>query len=896
MPNPDRERSAGGVQPERWGELERLVDGALDRPPAERAAYLITAAGKDRELHEAAVRLLEACLRGAGAEGLFATPAAAFAAPLLAELQDGAGPADAVRRAALAGTLSKALTGRYEVVGELGRGGMATVFRARDVRHDRAVAVKVVEPHAGPGSARFLREIRTAARLTHPHVLGVHDSGEADGLLYYVMPCVEGETLRERLAREGALPVAAAVRLLRELADALAYAHARGVVHCDLKPENVLLSEGHAVVADFGIAKAVAAVAADETAPAGSGSGVLGTPGYMAPEQASGGTADHRSDLYALGVIGYEVLTGTHPFPGRSPGELLLAHRTEVPVPLGTRRADAPPALADVVMRLLAKDPAQRPPSARSVLLALERATVTTPRSTRRALLVAVLATVVLLAIAWAGWRTVPPAGDAAPDLRSLAVLPFANAGGAPGDEYFSDGITDELAHALGAMPGVQLAGRASSYAFKGRAATAQEVRRILHVGAFVSGTVRRSGERLRVSAELVSTADGRVLWDSVFESGTGDLFEVQDELVRAIRASLAPALDARGASAVATAAGRGTTDQEAYDLYLQGRYHFLERGTENVVRAISFFRRAIEQDSSFARAHAGLAFAYGVLPSYIPSARDSIPDLVAASAGQAFALDSTLADARLAMGLALDFRLHLTEARHHYEAALAREPSNAFGHHLLGFLLAGAGRTDEAITELRRATQLDPLAKSAGTALAGALAFARRFPESIAESRRVLALDSTFPLANGSLGMAQAFAGQPDSAALTLERGRYHPEAIMGRSILLYALAVAGRWPDATRLRAEIREMRDDPSLGTAAAFAELVFGNREPLVRLLGTEAGQRGWYDTHVGFGCNPLLDPLWPDVRFRAAMAALDIPPCTLAGSWPFTAPSPGEYLP
>jgi serine/threonine-protein kinase len=268
--------------------------------------------------------------------------------------------------------LADALKGRYVVERELGRGGMATVYLARDVRHDRAVAVKVLEqtvPHMG--GERFLHEIRTAARLTHPHVLGVHDSGEADGLLYYVMPYVDGETLRARLAREGALPLADVMRLVRELADALAYAHGRGVMHRDLKPENVLLSGGHAVVADFGIAKAIAAAAGGDLPAGGAGdlapaarltaTGMaLGTPAYMAPEQAVGDAAtDHRADLYALGVVAYEALAGVHPFGARSPQALVAAHLTEPPAPLDARRADAPPPLAALVMRLLAKD---RPP------------------------------------------------------------------------------------------------------------------------------------------------------------------------------------------------------------------------------------------------------------------------------------------------------------------------------------------------------------------------------------------------------------------------------------------------------------------------------------------------------------------------------------------------------
>ena len=254
---------------------------------------------------------------------------------------------------------------------------MATVFLAQDIRHSRPVAVKMVarELVAPMGAESFLLEIRTAARLTHPHVLGVHDSGEAGGLLYYVMPYIQGETLRARLVREGALPLPDAMRLMRELAGALAYAHTHGVVHRDLKPENVLLSDGHAVVADFGIAKALAAATqADTEQSAGlTSAGVaLGTPGYMAPEQGLGDDIDHRADLYALGVVAYEMLAGAHPFGARSARALVKAHREEAPTPLGERRPDAPPEVIALVMQLLAKAPDARPESAEAVLRLLD--------------------------------------------------------------------------------------------------------------------------------------------------------------------------------------------------------------------------------------------------------------------------------------------------------------------------------------------------------------------------------------------------------------------------------------------------------------------------------------------------------------------------------------------
>jgi TolB-like protein/Flp pilus assembly protein TadD len=915
------------LTPERWRVVTEVLGAALERTPAERPAVVAAACGADAALRSEVEALLAVAER---AESSLGVPTAWRAEAVRA---DGSLPTPAAavaRNAPEPARLAAALEGRYVVERELGRGGMATVYLARDLRHDRVVAVKVLErnvPHGG--AERFLHEIRTAARLTHPHVLGVHDSGEVDGLLYYVMPYVEGETLRARLAREGALPLADVVRLVRELADALSYAHGRGVMHRDLKPENVLISGGHAVVADFGIAKALAAATQDGTTPGAgltSAGMALGTPAYMAPEQAVGDAGtDHRADLYALGVIAYEALAGGHPFGARTPQSLVAAHLTEPPAPVDARRTDAPPALAALVMRLLAKDPSARPQTAAAVLRALDdawsppsvpasiapgafAAPPTGTSSGRRWMALAVVATL-LVALGIGGyalWRRITAdqrqmvgtrggtgteAGGTV--IRTVAVLPFENTGGAAADDYFSHGMTDELSHALARLPGLRLAGRTSSYTFKGKAAAAQEIGRVLGVGAYVSGTVRRGGDRLRVTTQLVGTADGRVLWDSVFESGSGDVFAVQDALTRAIVAALAPALGdraARGSEDPAADVARGTTDQVAYDLYQKGRYNFLLRNPTRLARAVAYYRQAVTRDPTFARAYAGLSLAYGVWPVYFPGSADSVRALAKASAERAVALDSTLADARFALARALEEQLRFREGLAHYRAGLAFDPSSVTGHHWFGSALLNLGEIDEALVELRLATQLDPLAHSAAGSVALALLAARRFPEAAAAARHSLSIDSTFWGSKHVLGIAQAFGGQPDSAMQTLERGvREHPHHPRLASGLVFAYAAAGRWTDAARVREQLHRAGGDVSPGgVEAAFADLVFGDREPLVRLLTSEAGQvhrlaSGWL-----FGCNPLVDPLWADARFRAAMRALTVETCTRARPWPIPA--------
>lgn len=920
--------------PQRWTEVRARAEAAMARPSDGRAAFLDRACGDDADLRADVEAQVHAC-EGAAQSVFLATPAAAFAAPLFAGLTatDGiedSGPtagAGAESGPRVEAALRSALAGRYDVERELARGGMATVYLARDRRHGRPVALKVFDPALGAAMSaeRFLHEIRVTAGLTHPHILPLHDSGEAAGFLYYVMPYVDGETLRDRLAYGPALAPDAVLRLVREVASALAYAHRHGVVHRDIKPANILLEDGHAVVADFGIARAVrraqepqasntAVRYAGGYAEDGGGAGTLtdagtspGTPAYMAPEQAVGGAAsDHRADLYALGVVAYEALAGAHPFGAREPQALAAAHRTEAPAPLAGRRPGVPPALAELVMRALEKDPAARPQSAAEIVAALDvvrpNALIVDTEIPRRrptwksaglvGAVVALLAAGGALAFGARSGRhealaTRAGASDTRgpPAIRTVAVLPFVNIGGTATDDYFSDGLTDELAHALARLPGLRLAGRTSSYTFKGKAVAAQEIGRALDVGALVGGTVQRAGDRLRVTTQLVSTIDGKVLWDSVYESRSSDVFSVQDEFTRAIVAALAPSLGERVGTSAATA-GRGTTDQEAYDLYLKGRYHWLQRSTANVTRSIAYFRQSVARDPAFARAHAGLAMAYSVLPDFLPGSADSTTALTEESASRAVTLDSTLADAQLALGVALELQLRFRDALAHYRTAITLDPSSVTAHHWLGMSLLNLGRTDEALVELRRATQLDPLATSPASAFSTGLLYARRFPEAQAAARRALALDSTFWFGNYTLGLAQAFNGQPDSAVHTLERGtRLTPGGPGHYSALLFAYAAAGRWSDAERIRTQLRRPGGDPSGGHEAAVAELVFGNHEPLVRLLTTETGQRRYFAVGLNFGCDPLLDPLWADARFRVAMHALAVQACPLARPWP-----------
>ncbi|HET7458481.1 MAG TPA: protein kinase [Gemmatimonadaceae bacterium] len=706
--------------------------------------------------------------------------------------------------ATLRDQLQATLGDAYTIERELGGGGMSRVFVAQDTALHRPVVVKVLPPDlaAGVNVERFAREVRLAARLQHPHIVTVHAAGVTGGLPYYTMPYVEGETLRERLARGGALPVPEAVRILREVADALACAHRHGVVHRDVKPANILLSAGHALVADFGVAKAlgVSSKSGNHTTPADSAITVpgfaLGTPAYMAPEQALGDpAADQRVDIYAFGVVAYEALTGRVPFSAATLQALLAAQVNDAPPPLRTLRPETPPALAALVMRCLAKEPRDRPHDAADVVAALDAiaagsAASAVPERERRgrpsrgavvsALALAVLAvgaggvylararrdpTAAVSSDERALARTALPA----PTVASIAVLPLANVGGDTAEEYFADGMTDELASELGKVDGLRVAARSSAFAFKGRPVDPHDVGAKLGVAAVLEGSVRRVGRKVRVNAQLTSTRDGLTLWSDHYEREVEDVFAVQDDITRAIVAALRLRLAGAAGAPVAT---RGTTSVEAHDLYLKGLYFYDKFSERDLRRSLDYFDRAIARDSAYAAAWAQSAMAWGDLADDWVAPREAYPKARAAAL-RAIALDSTIAEAHAAYGIELLwFERDLPAAGREMRRALALNPSSAPSYFAYSAYLAVAGERDSSVAATRHAQLLDPLAPMLPARNAFELASLGRADEAIAEGRKALELDAHFALAHVALGDAYFAQGNYADALAEYRRG----------------------------------------------------------------------------------------------------------------------------
>jgi len=779
--------------------------------------------------------------------------------------------------------LQDALGAGYTIERELGGGGMSRVFVATETRLGRRVVVKVLrtEIAAGPSSDRFEREMALCARCSHPHIVPVLSAGEVEGLPWFSMPLVEGESLRDRLARDGPLPVGETVRLLAEIADALAYAHRMGVIHRDIKPENILLQDGHAVVADFGVAKALHAATLSESDLQVTGVGVvIGTPAYMSPEQAMGDLVDHRADLYALGVVAYELLTGKHPFGGITPVEMVSAQLTRTPPPVGVGRPDCPPALAALIQRLLAKDPAARPATAEEVraqLLAIASGTfegAISPRRPRRAAItggVVAAAALVALYLALGRGRLSPGGGIGPRDagIKSLAVLPCQNIGGDSGSTYFSEGIAEELISALGRLPGLRVASRTSAFAARARSSDLREIGRRLEVGAILECTVQLSGQRIKATARLVDVAREVQLWDGEYRSEVGDVFAVQDTIARAIASALKVTL--AGGTGMALVV-RGTTDTAAHDLYLRGRYFLAFRTPAALSKARQAFEAALERDSTFTLAWAGLADAYnlGVPFGSVP------PDVAvpkARSAGmRALALDSTLAEVHTSLGfIAMFVDRNWAEAARRFDRAVELNPSYVQGRLFRAWLYILTKRPAEALAEIERARALDPLSLIIRTRIGTMLHFTGRDREAIGAYQRALEIDSTFAHARAGLALSYAMTGRY-AEALALRPGF---EPMLGNyeaGLWGVVLALAGRSIEARRTLGELEAYRKQRYV-SADAFAVIHAALVEPDAAFAEFDRAlaEHAWSPTIAMI--EPAYRPLHGDPRWAALMRRL-----------------------
>ncbi|HEX6408249.1 MAG TPA: protein kinase [Gemmatimonadales bacterium] len=732
--------------------------------------------------------------------------------------------------------LRAAVAERYRIEEEIGRGGMASVYLAEDLRHGRKVAIKVLLPAHGHAyePQRFLREIRIAARLSHPQILPVYDSGECGGLLYFVMPYAGCESLRDRLQREGQLPIDAALRITRAVGAALGYAHRHHVIHRDIKPENILLQEGEPVVADFGVATAMSAAGGDNVYITDRGFAV-GTPAYMSPEQASAERdLDGRSDLYSLACVLYEMLAGQPPFAGSGARATMARHAIEPPVPIRSLRPTVPLGVELALQRAMAKSPSERFATMAEFCDAL-------------------------LAPA----PTVTPMIGA--DQRSIAVLPFVNSSADPENEYFSDGMTDELITALSKVEGLQVASRTTVFAVKSMREDVRTLGNRLNVATVLDGTVRKAGNRIRITVQLSRVSDGRLLWSERYDREMSDVFAIQDEIAGTIVRTLRTTLlgDLGDPTPV-----RYTANVKAYSLYLKGRFCWNRRTQEGIREGIQYFEQAIAEDPEYALAYSGLADSYALDLDYKGAPVFEGMERAKAEARKAIALDESLAEAHTSLGwVTFIYDWDWAGAERQFRRAVELNPRYSTARQWYSWFLAAMGRFEESLEHARVATELDPASVSIRRSMGWLNYYARQHDAALDNLRRALAMDPTAEETHRLLGLVYLQQGLLDEATAALKEAiAISPNDALALAGLGHVAVCRGRVDEALTILAEL-DARGRSRYVSPVAQTQLyvTLGQRDRAFEWLDKAfQDRRGWL---AYLKIEPMLDSIRDDPRFH-----------------------------
>jgi eukaryotic-like serine/threonine-protein kinase len=756
---------------------------------------------------------------------------------------------------------------------------MATVYLAHDLKHNRLSAVKVLRSELAHvlGPERFLREIEIAARLQHPLILPVFDSGAvtpdtvgAAPCLWYAMPFIAGESLRDRLTREGQLSVDEAVRIAAEVAEALGYAHTQGVVHRDIKPENILLSEGHAILADFGIARAVNATASARLTETGL---ALGTLAYMSPEQAAGeANMDGRSDIYALGCVLYEMLAGQPPFTGSTAQSIRARHAVD-PVPsLRTVRSTVTRGLEAVIQRALSKVPGDRFASAEEFAAALSSGHTSRggDRLPGRLLLAGAAAAatgLMLLAIIRSSGSGASRTSGAAA-INSLAVLPFSNLTGDTAQVYLAQGLTDQLVTGLAQLSALRVIN------LKGTKAVTDQLVKELGLDAVLAGSLQRAGNAVHITVQLSSATTNQALWAHGYDGELSGILDLQAEVARSVASKVGAAMTPQERSRLT--AERPAVSPAAYEAYVRGWYFQVKLTKPDLRKAIGHFQEAIEVDPAYAAAYAGLAGCFNELGYFgMEAPGEAFPHARAATL-RALELDSMLAEAHGALAWTQFFYgWDFIAAEREFRRTLELDPKWAFGHQWYGLFLTAMKRTDDAIAELKRAQELDPLTLHNQVAFARAYYNARRYVEAIAQSQKTLGLDSTFHRAHYWLGLSYEQLSRPADAIRELEKTVTLSPISLYDGALGHAYAVAGQRESALRVLAEL-QARSDSSYVSPFDIATIYAGLGDQSKTFEYLEKAYQGRVPYLVYLAVDPHFDDFRADPRFRDLVHRIGLP--------------------
>jgi len=857
------------MTPERWGQIEKLFYSALEREPGGRAAFLDEACAGDEALRQDLETLLAAHYRP---ERDIEAIKAEVAADLLAEDKTG--------------SMAGMTLGRYHLLSPLGAGGMGEVYRALDTRLDREVAVKILPARLADNTEamrRFEREAKAVAALSHPNILSIHDFGTEQGVRYAVMELLKGETLRSCLSR-GALSWRKTVGIGVEIAEGLSAAHAKGITHRDLKPENIFLTtDGRTKILDFGLAR-IEAAASDEnitSAPtvtfATEPGFVMGTPGYMSPEQTRGDEVEAPSDIFSLGSVLYEMVTGRQPFAGKTVADTMAAILRDDPPELSDSGKNVPPDLAQVITHCLEKNPAERFQSARDLAFALKTISgglrpsrfvpARWPARFRAALIVA--ASAVLLLGAWLYWPLDGIKLRGSGQIQSIAVMPLES--GAPEYEYFADGMTGELIDTLGQIGTLKVISGASVMRYKGTRKPTAEIARELNVEAVIQGSVLLFDESVRITARLIHATTGQPLWADSYQQNIRNISALQNQLAQAIAQGIGTRLTQQEQDRLERA---DTVNPEAYQLYLRGRSYLEKRNEEDIRKAIDYFNQAMVKDSSYAMAYVGLANAYILGDGTLT---DAVSMRIARLAAiNALRLDNNLADAHISLAV-----VHMLSdwdwpaAEKEFKQAIEFQPSNATAHHWYAQYLTAMGKHDEAIATIKQAQELDPLSVIIKRDVGLHYYFAGKYDEAIAQLENTLNSDPNYALTHRLLGLAYAEKATFTQAIAELQKAVDFDPTSYNQAMLGYAYALTGQRGEAQRILDALNKLSREkyvPPHLFAVIYSAL--GDKDQAFDWLEKSFTGRSEYLVYLNV--IPTLGNLRSDPRFHNLVRRVGLP--------------------